>query len=101
MDGNTRYEVLCSIAILLEITAYLYVQKRPICAYSKERKDPQAAQAAQGDKEATQATQGGKQAALAAYTHRASIAGKRESPSRQRRVPLRQWVAVEAVDRGP
>ena len=35
-------------------------------------------------------------------THTQGVeAQAKESPSRQKRVPLRQWVAVEAVDRGP
>ena len=54
---NTRYEVLCSFAILLEITANLYVHRRRFTPFEK-RASPQAAQATQaGNREAAQAAQ--------------------------------------------
>jgi hypothetical protein len=58
---NARYEVLCSLAILLEITANLYIHRREFTPFEK-RASPQAAQAAQ----AAQATQAGNREAAQA-----------------------------------
>jgi hypothetical protein len=82
-----RYEVLCSLAILLEITANLYVHRRGT-RYSKrgqarrQQGIPQAARQSAGSKAERRQqgrAQGGKrEAALAAYTQRASkVCGKR------------------------
>ena len=90
---NTRYEVLCSLAILLEITANLYVHRRGT-RYSKrgqarrQQGIPQAARQSAGSK-AERKEEKERQHWLRIHKGRRKYAGKGRCRFKKR--PSRQW----------
>jgi hypothetical protein len=92
--SNTRYEVLCSLAILLEITANSYVQRVPFTLYERG----QARRQRRLRRQATEKPHRQRRKCMDAYTQAGrqaqaekDVVGARGAIEREKTVPWRQW----------